>query len=74
MRYVRFLFANSAKYGIIEGKRIKEISGNIFTEFEITDKTHFGVGPMKVGDVVEVKVESIGTLRNYVSVANQISV
>ena len=32
----------------------------------IATGTPSGIGPMKPGDVVEVKIEGIGTLRNYV--------
>jgi 2-keto-4-pentenoate hydratase/2-oxohepta-3-ene-1,7-dioic acid hydratase in catechol pathway len=32
----------------------------------IATGTPVGVGPMKVGDTVEVRIEKIGTLRNYV--------
>ncbi len=32
----------------------------------IATGTPVGVGPMKVGDTVEVKIEKIGTLRNYI--------
>jgi len=33
----------------------------------IATGTPSGIGPMKPGDVVEVKIEGIGTLRNYVA-------
>jgi len=33
----------------------------------IATGTPSGIGPMKPGDVVEVKIENIGTLRNYVA-------
>jgi len=32
----------------------------------IATGTPSGIGPMKPGDIVEVKIESVGTLRNYV--------
>jgi 2-keto-4-pentenoate hydratase/2-oxohepta-3-ene-1,7-dioic acid hydratase in catechol pathway len=32
----------------------------------IATGTPSGVGPMKIGDKVEVKIEGIGVLRNYV--------
>jgi len=32
----------------------------------IATGTPSGIGPMKPGDVVEVKIEGIGMLRNYV--------
>jgi len=32
----------------------------------IATGTPSGIGPMKPGDIVEVKIENIGTLRNYV--------
>ena len=32
----------------------------------IATGTPSGIGPMKPGDVIEVKIENIGTLRNYV--------
>jgi 2-keto-4-pentenoate hydratase/2-oxohepta-3-ene-1,7-dioic acid hydratase in catechol pathway len=32
----------------------------------ISTGTPGGIGPMQVGDTVEVKIEGIGTLRNYV--------
>jgi 2-keto-4-pentenoate hydratase/2-oxohepta-3-ene-1,7-dioic acid hydratase in catechol pathway len=32
----------------------------------IATGTPGGIGPMQVGDTVEVKIEAIGTLRNYV--------
>jgi len=32
----------------------------------IATGTPSGIGPMKPGDVVEIKIEGIGTLRNYV--------
>lgn len=34
----------------------------------VTTGTTKGVGPMKPGDVVEVVIENIGKLRNYVKV------
>jgi len=40
MRYIRFLDKGKGKYGIVEGKKIREISGDIFGKFEVTDKTH----------------------------------
>ncbi len=32
----------------------------------ITTGTPSGIGPMKPGDVVEIKIEKVGTLRNYI--------
>ncbi len=40
MKYIRFLDEGKAKYGVVEGEKIKEISGDIFGEFEVTDKTY----------------------------------
>jgi len=37
----------------------------------IATGTPSGIGPMQPGDTVEVKIESIGTLRNYVVKSNQ---
>ncbi len=34
MRYARFLAEGKAKYGVVKGERIKEISGDIFGEFK----------------------------------------
>ena len=34
MKYARFLAEGKAKYGVVEGKRIKKISGDIFGKFE----------------------------------------
>ena len=39
----------------------------------IATGTPSGIGPMKPGDVVEVKIEGIGTLRNYVVQQRQVS-
>ena len=33
--------------------------------------TPAGIGPMKPGDVVEVEIEGIGTLRNYVKAPSE---
>ncbi len=33
----------------------------------IATGTPSGIGPMKLGDTIEIKVENIGTLRNYVA-------
>ena len=35
----------------------------------IATGTPGGIGPMKAGDVVEIKIEQIGTLRNRVELA-----
>jgi 2-keto-4-pentenoate hydratase/2-oxohepta-3-ene-1,7-dioic acid hydratase in catechol pathway len=40
MKYARFLSEDRTKYGVVEGKKIKEVSGNIFGEFEVTEKTY----------------------------------
>jgi 2-keto-4-pentenoate hydratase/2-oxohepta-3-ene-1,7-dioic acid hydratase in catechol pathway len=32
----------------------------------IATGTPSGIGPMKPGDTIEVKIEGVGTLRNYV--------
>jgi len=32
----------------------------------IATGTPSGIGPMKPGDVIEVKIDNIGTLRNFV--------
>jgi len=40
----------------------------------IATGTPSGIGPMKPGDVVEVKIEGIGTLRNYVVRRNKITI
>jgi 2-keto-4-pentenoate hydratase/2-oxohepta-3-ene-1,7-dioic acid hydratase in catechol pathway len=32
----------------------------------IATGTPRGIGPMQPGDIVEVKIEGIGTLRNYI--------
>lgn len=40
MKYARFLDEGKAKYGVVEGEKIKEISGNLFGEFEVTEKTY----------------------------------
>jgi 2-keto-4-pentenoate hydratase/2-oxohepta-3-ene-1,7-dioic acid hydratase in catechol pathway len=36
----------------------------------IATGTPSGVGPMKPGDVVEIKIENIGTLKNFVATAD----
>ena len=38
----------------------------------IATGTTGGIGPMQPGDTVEVKIENIGTLRNYVVSPNPV--
>ncbi|MBI5417160.1 fumarylacetoacetate hydrolase family protein [Candidatus Poribacteria bacterium] len=49
-------------------KIISFISGimTLFPGDIITTGTAAGIGPMKKGDIVEVKIENIGTLKNYI--------
>jgi 2-keto-4-pentenoate hydratase/2-oxohepta-3-ene-1,7-dioic acid hydratase in catechol pathway len=39
----------------------------------IATGTPGGIGPMQPGDTVEVKIENIGTLRNYIVKFNTLS-
>ena len=39
-RYVRFQVGQSVAYGIVEGDRVREISGDLFGSWSKTDRTH----------------------------------
>lgn len=54
MRIVRFAAGHKARYGVLEGD-------------VIATGTPSGIDRMNPGDVVEVSIEKIGTLRNFVA-------
>lgn len=39
-RFARFRVGNKVAYGIVEGKTVREISGNLFGKWQKTDRTH----------------------------------
>lgn len=39
-KYVRFQAGDTAAYGIVEGEKVRELSGDLFGKWEKTDKTH----------------------------------
>src|SRR5687767_1580892 len=39
-KYVRFQAGDTVAYGIVEGEKVRELSGDLFAKWEKTDKTH----------------------------------
>jgi len=40
MKYARFLDEGKAKFGVVEGERVRKISGDIFGKFKITNRSY----------------------------------
>ena len=60
---------SNTRYMIFNIRQIISFASKNFTLFPgdiITTGTSSGVGPMKNGDVVEVEIQNIGVLKNYV--------
>ena len=68
MKIVRYTTGKKAEYGICDDEPVSFIS-HIMTLLPgdiIATGTTSGIGPMERGDTIEVRIEPIGTLRNYV--------
>jgi hypothetical protein len=75
MKWCRFQIGSHTSHGIVEDDRVIEVSG--IHEMSQTATLHPGDvlwmgtqgadGDMVPGDVIEVEISGIGTLRNYVA-------
>ncbi len=54
MKYLRFEANGEMHFGVLSGTKVTRLSGSYF-------------GPMVPGDVVEVRIDNVGTLRNGVA-------
>jgi 2-keto-4-pentenoate hydratase/2-oxohepta-3-ene-1,7-dioic acid hydratase in catechol pathway len=70
MKYVRFLDEGRVKYGAVEGERIEEISGDIFDNFQVTDKVHNLAGVKLLAPCEPTKVVLVGL--NYIDHAREL--
>lgn len=70
MKYARFLAEDRAKYGVIEGEKVREISGDIFGKFEITNKTYDSSKVKLLAPCEPTKVILVGL--NYIDHAKEL--
>jgi 2-keto-4-pentenoate hydratase/2-oxohepta-3-ene-1,7-dioic acid hydratase in catechol pathway len=59
MKWCRFQIGSHTSHGIVEDDRVTEVTGSPFEAHTVT-------GTMVPGDVIEVEISGIRTLRNYV--------
>ena len=65
MKFVRYIYDGEINYGIVEGDRIKQITGKPYEEYEVTDNTQSLSDVKLLAPVVPGKIIAIGL--NYTS-------